>query len=507
MKRALLSVTDKSEIGAFAKELEDLGYEIISTGGTLKTICDYGVNAKSIEEVTEFPEMLDGRVKTLHPMIHGGLLYRRDLPEHVKTVEEYGIHPIDIVVVNLYAFEDSLKNKKPHAEMIENIDIGGPSMVRSAAKNYKDVLIVTDPSDYDRVVELLKNGLVDMKFREEMAMKAFSLTAYYDSMIARYFASYTGKQSNTFTIGLKEDSTLRYGENPHQRAMLYSDNFVDGLLSDFEQLHGKELSFNNLNDLNIAVELAQSFVKDGVTATVALKHATPCGVGMGESVYDSYHKAYQADPLSIFGGIVACTGTIDLDTAKLMNEIFLEIVCGPDFTEEALEELKKKKNLRILKIDFSKEPLDMDLKYINGKVLVQDRDFVEKEGFDIVTIKEPTAQEKQDMLFGMKVCQYVKSNAIVLVKNGVTMGIGGGQTSRIWALNSIRSNHPDRDFQGCVLVSDAFFPFSDCVELAKEMGVTAIIQPGGSIRDQDSIDKCNEFNMSMVFTGIRHFKH
>lgn len=218
MKRALLSVTDKSGIGAFAKELEDLGYEIISTGGTLKTICDYGVNAKSIEEVTEFPEMLDGRVKTLHPMIHGGLLYRRDLPEHVKTVEEYGIHPIDIVVVNLYAFEDSLKNKKPHAEMIENIDIGGPSMVRSAAKNYKDVLIVTDPSDYDRVVELLKNGLVDMKFREEMAMKAFSLTAYYDSMIARYFASYTGKQSNTFTIGLKEDSTLRYGENPHQKS-------------------------------------------------------------------------------------------------------------------------------------------------------------------------------------------------------------------------------------------------------------------------------------------------
>ena len=439
MKRALLSVTDKSGIGAFAKELEDLGYEIISTGGTLKTICDYGVNAKSIEEVTEFPEILDGRVKTLHPMIHGGLLYRRDLPEHVKTVEEYGIHPIDIVVVNLYAFEDSLKNKKPHAEMIENIDIGGPSMVRSAAKNYKDVLIVTDPSDYDRVVELLKNGLVDMKFREEMAMKAFSLTAYYDSMIARYFASYTGKQSNTFTIGLKEDSTLRYGENPHQRAMLYSDNFVDGLLSDYEQLHGKELSFNNLNDLNIAVELAQSFVKDGVTATVALKHATPCGVGMGESVYDSYNKAYQADPLSIFGGIVACTGTIDLDTAKLMNEIFLEIVCAPDFTEEALEELKKKKNLRILKIDFSKETLDMDLKYINGKVLIQDRDFVEKEGFDIVTIKEPTAQEKQDMLFGMKVCQYVKSNAIVLVKNGVTMGIGGGQTSRIWALNSIRS--------------------------------------------------------------------
>lgn len=507
MKRALLSVTDKTGIEKMAKALEEMGYEVISTGGTLKTILEAGVSAKAIEDITGFPEMLDGRVKTLHPMVHGGLLFRRDMKTHVETAAEHGIEPIDVVVVNLYQFEQALKSGRSHSEMIENIDIGGPSMVRSAAKNHRDVLVVTDVEDYDTVIEKLREGSVDLAFREEMAMKAFAQTAYYDSMIARYFSQYTRKESNTFTLGLKKEEDLRYGENPHQRAVVYQDSFVEGILSHYEQLNGKELSFNNLNDLNVAVELAHQLKKDGFTATVALKHATPCAVATGDTIYESYQKAYDADPVSIFGGIVACNDKVDLDTAKKMNEIFLEIVAAPEFSDEALKELKKKKNLRVLKLDFEKETVNLDVKYINGKVLIQDADKDGKENFDIVTVAQPTERQKKDMLFGMKVVQYVKSNAIVLVKDSVTLAIGGGQTSRIWALNTAKNNNPDRDFKDCVLCSDAFFPFSDCVELAYEMGVSAIVQPGGSLRDKESIDACNERGMAMVFTGIRHFKH
>lgn len=507
MKRALLSVTDKTGIVEMAKALEELGYEVVSTGGTLKTIRAEGVSAKAIEEITQFPEMLDGRVKTLHPVVHGGLLFRRDVESHVNTAKEHDIEPIDVVVVNLYRFEETLKAEKPHEEIIENIDIGGPSMVRSAAKNHRDVLIVTDVKDYERVIEKLKEGSADLAFREEMAMKAFAQTAYYDSMIARYFSQYTGKQSETFTLGLKKEGTLRYGENPHQSAAVYRDGFEDSLLSDYEQLNGKELSFNNLNDLNVAVELARCLKEEGRVATVALKHATPCAVALGDSVSESYSKAYDADPVSIFGGIVSCTGTVDLETAKMMNKIFLEIVAAPDFTQEALEELRTKKNLRVLKVDLQKELAEIDLKYISGKVLLQDTDKDADEGFEVVTEVWPSESQKRDMLFGMKVVQYVKSNAVVLVKDGVTLAIGGGQTSRIWALNSARNNNPDKDFSGAVLCSDAFFPFYDCVEAAHEMGVEAIIQPGGSVRDRESIDKCDEYKMSMVFTGVRHFKH
>lgn len=507
MKRALLSVTDKTGIVEMAKALEELGYEVVSTGGTLKTIREAGVSAKAIEEITQFPEMLDGRVKTLHPVVHGGLLFRRDVESHVNTAKEHDIEPIDVVVVNLYRFEETLKAEKPHDEIIENIDIGGPSMVRSAAKNHRDVLIVTDVKDYERVIEKLKEGSADLAFREEMAMKAFAQTAYYDSMIARYFSQYTGKQSETFTLGLKKEGTLRYGENPHQSAAVYRDGFEDSLLSDYEQLNGKELSFNNLNDLNVAVELARCLKEEGRVATVALKHATPCAVALGDSVFESYSKAYDADPVSIFGGIVSCTGTVDLETAKMMNKIFLEIVAAPDFTQEALEELRTKKNLRVLKVDLQKELAEIDLKYISGKVLLQDTDKDADEGFEVVTEVWPSESRKRDMLFGMKVVQYVKSNAVVLVKDGVTLAIGGGQTSRIWALNSARNNNPDKDFSGAVLCSDAFFPFYDCVEAAHEMGVEAIIQPGGSVRDRESIDKCDEYKMSMVFTGVRHFKH
>lgn len=507
MKRALLSVTDKTGIGKMAKALKEMGYEVISTGGTLKAIQDSGVHAKGIEEITKFPEILDGRVKTLHPMVHGGLLFRRDLQSHVETAEQYGIEPIDVVVVNLYRFEEALKSGRSHSEIIEQIDIGGPSMVRSAAKNHKDVLIVTDVNDYDMVIEKLREGTVDLAFKEEMAMKAFAQTAYYDSMIARYFSQYTKKESTCFTLGLKKEDELRYGENPHQRAAVYQDSFVEGILSHYEQLNGKELSFNNLNDLNVAVELAHQLKKDGFLATVALKHAMPCAVATGDTVFESYRKAYEADPVSIFGGIVACNGTVDFETAKLMNEVFLEIVAAPDFTKEALEELKTKKNLRILKLDFEKETVNLDVKYINGKVLIQDADKNAEETFEVVTKLEPTEEQKKDMMFGMKVVQYVKSNAIVLVKDSVTLAIGGGQTSRIWALNTARNNNPDRDFTDAVLCSDAFFPFSDCVELAHEMGVSAIVQPGGSLRDKESIEKCDELEMAMIFTGVRHFKH
>lgn len=508
MKRALISVTDKRNIDVLAKELKSLGYEIVSTGGTLNTILESGVEAVSIETVTNFPEMLDGRVKTLHPMVHGALLYKRDDENHVDTVKKYNINPIDIVVVNLYDFEGTLKSGKAHEEIIENIDIGGPSMIRSAAKNYKDVAVVVDPQDYEEVIARLKTGSLDLNFREKLAMKAYSATAYYDSMISRYFMDKTQEKSDTFTIGLKKSQDLRYGENPHQNAAVYNDNFVNSYFSSYEQLNGKELSFNNLNDLNTAVELCGEFFESkGDFAAVALKHATPCGVALGSSCFEAFKKAYEADKLSIFGGIVALNSKVCKDTAELMSEIFLEVVAAPDYTTEALEILRKKKNLRILKIDFNAKRADIDLKYVSGKVLIQDTDKAQDDKAECVTEKLPLESENKDMLFAMKVCKYVKSNAIVIAKDTTTVAIGGGQTSRIWALDTALNNYADKNFEGCVMASDAFFPFPDCVNKAGEAGITAIIQPGGAMRDQESIDACNEKNIAMIFTGTRHFKH
>lgn len=508
MKRALISVTDKTGVSDFANKLSNLGYEIVSTGGTLSAIKDSGIDAIAIDEITNFPEMLDGRVKTLHPMVHGALLYRRDLPSHVETAKKYDIKPIDIVAVNLYDFEGSLKAKKSHEEMIENIDIGGPSMIRSAAKNHRDVLVVVDPSDYDEVIERLQNGSADLDFREKMAMKAYSATAYYDSMIARYFMKKTSQESKTFTIGLKKVDDLRYGENPHQGAKVYADTFVKSYFSDYKQLNGKELSYNNLNDLNSAVELCAEFdSQSGDYAAVALKHATPCGVALGTSAFDAYKKTYEADKLSIFGGIIAINAVVCAETAKLMSEIFLEVVAAPGYTEEALEILKQKKNLRVLVIDFKAKRAEIDIKYVSGQVLIQETDSVEDAKFECATTSSPTSEEERDLKFAMKVCKYVKSNAVVIAKNTTTVAIGGGQTSRIWALNSAINNYSDKDFKGCVMASDAFFPFPDCVEKAAEIGITSIIQPGGAMRDQLSIDECNKNNISMIFTGTRHFKH
>ncbi|MBQ9840596.1 MAG: bifunctional phosphoribosylaminoimidazolecarboxamide formyltransferase/IMP cyclohydrolase [Erysipelotrichaceae bacterium] len=507
MRRALVSVTNKDGVVDFCKGLEKLGFEIVSTGGTLNKLVAEGVKAIAIDEVTKFPEMLDGRVKTLHPMVHGGLLFRRDLEDHVNTVKKHGIVPIDLVCVNLYEFEKALKAGKPMEDMIENIDIGGPSMIRSAAKNFKDVLIVTDVNDYGKVLEAIENGTDDYNFRLNLAYKAYSTTGAYDAMISRYFAGVVGDEfPETLNISLKKVEHLRYGENSQQAANKYEDPFVQTSLLDYEQLHGKEISFNNVNDLYGAVAVVREFEDQIVTA--AIKHSTPCGVAIGATGYESYMKAYEADPQSIFGGIVAVNYKVDKATAVEMNKIFLEIVAAPDFDEDALEVLKGKKNLRILKLtNLQAREAKYDIKYLEGKVLVQELNTKMIDEMKVVTNAQPTEAQLSDMEFGMKVVKYVKSNAICIVKNGVTLAIGGGQTSRVWALENAIHNNQDKDFNGAVLASDAFFPFNDCVQTAADAGISAIVQPGGSVRDQDSIDLCNEKNIPMVFTGYRHFRH
>lgn len=508
-KRALISVTDKTGIVEFARELNNLGYEVISTGNTFKILQENGVNAIQIDDVTKFPEMLDGRVKTLNPYIHGGILFKRDDENHVNTVNEYKIGSIDLVAVNLYDFEGTLKAGKSHDEMIENIDIGGPSMIRSAAKNYKDVTVVVDINDYDMVIEKLKTDTLTLEDRKKLSYKAFSTTGRYDALISSYFAGEVGDTyPEILNLTFQKEETLRYGENPHQNGVLYKQSNAKNPILNYEQLNGKELSFNNLNDLHGCLEVMREFKDSEEVVSVAIKHTNPCGVGLGKDTLEAYTKCYEADKVSIFGGIVGITSTVDGATAEMMNQIFLEIVVAYDFTEEALEILKKKKNLRVLKlakIEDSKQAYDM--KYLDGKLLIQDRNNTLADKYETVTELQPTEDQLKDMEFGMKVVKNMKSNAIAIVKDGKTLALGCGQTSRIWALKNALENNNDKDFTGAVLASDAFFPFDDCVTLANEYGIKAVVQPGGSINDKDSIAACNKLNMTMVCTGVRHFKH
>lgn len=508
-KRALVSVTDKTGVVEFCRELNKLGYEIISTGNTFKILKENNVVAIQIDEVTKFPEILDGRVKTLNPYIHGGILYKRDNKSHISTIKDHNIHPIDLVVVNLYDFEGTLKAGKSHDEIIENIDIGGPSMIRSAAKNYKDVTVIVDIKDYPMIIEKLQTNSLTLNDRKKLAYKAFSTTARYDALISNYFAGEVGdKYPEILNLTFQKEEILRYGENPHQSGMLYSQPNAQNSILNFEQLNGKELSFNNINDLYGCLEIMREFKDSENVVSVAIKHTNPCGVGLGGNAYEAYTKCYEADKVSIFGGIVGITSTVDSQTAKKMNEIFLEIVVAYDFTEEALKILKEKKNLRILKINKIENSLQLcEMKYLDGKLLIQDKDTVLVEKYETVTDLKPTKEQLDDMEFGMKVVKNMKSNAIAIVKNGETLALGCGQTSRIWALKNAIENNSDKNFEGAVLASDAFFPFDDCVALAHKVGINAVVQPGGSINDKKSIEACNKLGMTMVCTGIRHFKH
>ena len=508
-KRALISVSNKEKIVDFAKGIAEFGYEIVSTGGTLKVLQEAGIPAISVDEVTGFPEMLDGRVKTLHPFIHGGLLGRRSNPDHVKQMEEHHIAPIDMVVVNLYPFKETLeKANVTKEEIIENIDIGGPTMLRSAAKNFADVTVVVDPKDYDSVLAAIEENRLDVAFREKLAAKVFRHTAHYDALIAQYFMEETKETfPETYTVTYEKVQNLRYGENPHQQAAFYKDPVVSGMsIARAKQLHGKELSYNNIQDANAALEILAEYEEP---AAVAVKHMNPCGIGVAETIEDAFQRAYNADPVSIFGGIVALNREVNQETAEKLSKIFLEIVIAPNFTEEALEILTQKKNIRLLQLVFSKaEKESLKLTAVNGGVLVQTKDqtITLPEDWIVATDRKPSEQEIADLLFAWKAVKHVKSNAIVLAKDNMTVGIGAGQMNRVGSAKIAIEQAGDKA-NGAVMASDAFFPMPDTVEEAAKAGIKAIIQPGGSKRDQDSIDVCNKHGICMVYTGIRHFKH
>ncbi len=512
-KRALISVSDKTGVLELAKELHELSFEIISTGGTASIISQAGIPVTNISQVTGFPECLDGRVKTLHPNVHAGILAMRSNPKHMRQLESLGIETIDLVVINLYPFKQTiLKNGVTLEEAIENIDIGGPTMLRAAAKNYQDVAVVVDPSDYQVVLQELKDGGITPETKFYLAAKVFEQTAHYDAMIAQYLREESGhtKFPELLTLTFEKQQDMRYGENPHQQAVFYKEvRPISCSLPAAKQLHGKELSYNNINDTNGALDLLREFDKPAV---VAVKHANPCGVSTADTIYEAYKKAYESDPVSIFGGIVVANREIDEDTANEINKIFIEIVVAPGYTPEALAILKKKKNIRILLLENISNPLPFgtwDMKKVVGGLLVQDMDnklLKDDEPWTVVTERQPTDKEIEDLLFAWKVVKHTKSNGIAIAKNNQSLGIGPGQVNRIWAVEQAIERSGE-EVKGAVLASDAFFPFDDCVEAAAKAGITAIIQPGGSIKDQLSIDACNRHGIAMIFTGMRHFKH
>ncbi len=516
--RALISVSDKTGIVEFAKELVDLGIEIISTGGTYGKLKEAEVPAIEISELTGFPECLDGRVKTLHPAVHAGLLAMRSNPSHMKQLADLNIDTIDIVVVNLYPFKATiLKDNVTRAEAVENIDIGGPTMLRSAAKNYQDVAVVVDPRDYDKVLtELKENKTVSLDTKFYLMQKVFIHTSSYDTMIADYLKKQRNDKElpETLTMTFEKVQDMRYGENPHQSAAFYREiGKKKGSITDAVQLHGKELSFNNINDTNGALELLKEFTEPTV---VACKHGNPCGVGSADNIYDAWVKAFNADKTSIFGGIVVINREVTKEMAQEMKEIFLEVVVAPSYEKEALELLTIKKNIRLLQLADIEVPQDetaYDLKKVNGGLIIQtiDSKIYQEEDLKVVTDRTPSEKEMEDLKFAWRVVKFVKSNGIALAKDKQSIGIGPGQVNRIWATKqSIEHANEligEEITQGAVLASDAFFPFDDCVEAAHQAGITAIIQPGGAARDEDSIKKCNEYGIAMVFTGMRHFKH
>ncbi|MGL4740001.1 MAG: bifunctional phosphoribosylaminoimidazolecarboxamide formyltransferase/IMP cyclohydrolase [Sarcina sp.] len=499
IKRALISVYNKTGILEVAKKLIEKNVEIISSGGTYKYLNDNGIKVVEVNEVTKSDEMLDGRVKTLHPSIHGGILAIRDNENHMNTLNARNIRPIDLVIVNLYPFFEKVREDLIFEEKVEFIDIGGPTMLRSAAKNFKDVIVLSDIKDYKMFMDEFEADEISYSFRKRMAAKVFNLMSAYDGAISNFLFE-EEEYPEYLSLSYKKIQDLRYGENPHQKAAYYGSTEFAGAMNSFDILNGKALSYNNIKDLDIAVKVVNEF--EGEIACCALKHNTPCGVAIANSVEEAYIKAYECDEVSIFGGIVALNKKVNKQTASQMIKIFLEVVAAPDFDDEALEILKTKKNLRVIK--YNNKPVNN--KYmvsVDGGILVQEEDnkFIDK--LKTVTKRVPTTEEMENLLFAMKVVKYVKSNAIVVAKDKKAIGIGGGEVNRIWAACQAL----ERGSGATVLASDAFFPFDDTVKKASEYGIEAIIQPGGSIKDEDSIVACDELNMTMVMTGIRHFKH
>jgi len=560
-KRALISVFDKTGITELARYLVQQDWELLSTGGTAKYLKEQGIPVTDVSAVTGFPECLDGRVKTLHPAIHAGLLARRDIPEHMETLDQLGLGTIDLVCVNLYPFFEKVQAGLSLEDTVEFIDIGGPTMLRSAAKNFAHVLVLTDPADYAEVQNYLSAGEVPIAFRKRLAGKVFNLTSAYDGAISRYLLEEAYPEY--WPLSLVKKQSLRYGENAHQTAALYVNADRRGALGAMEQLQGKELSYNNIRDLDLAWKAAcalgvrfpdgtivpplgqidEQLIRRGTSpgsaeaafpvganqpngglsptvtteaaeavfpaACVAVKHNTPCGVALGATLLEAYEKAYACDPVSIFGGIVACTTTVDAPTAQRLAELFLEIVVAPDFSPEAQEIFRAKKNLRVMKAPLPPQDT-VECISVDGGLLVQSRDNRLIEKWEVVTKKAPDSADIDDMLFGMRVVTFVKSNAIVVVKDGSALGIGGGQTNRIWAASQALERAAavtGTANRARVLASDAFFPFSDVVEAAAAAGITTIIQPGGSIRDKESTEAADRLGIAMVFTGSRHFKH
>ena len=502
-KRVLISVSDKSGLTEFAQFLEKNNYQLISTGGTFKHLKDAGLSPIQIDEVTNFPEMLDGRVKTLHPKVHGGLLAVRDNKEHMDTVAEHGIELIDMVVVNLYPFFENAGKNIPLDEKVEFIDIGGPSMLRSAAKNFKSVTVITNVEDYEKVKsEIETSGNTTLETRKTLAGKVFNLTSAYDAAISKMLLEEEYPQY--LNASYKKVSDLRYGENPHQSAAYYVSTVENGAMKDFEQLGGKELSFNNLRDMDLCWKVVNEFKNE--MACCAVKHSTPCGVAIGNTAVETYTKTFECDPVSIFGGIVAMNYKVDAATAEELGKTFLEIVMAVDFEEKALEILRQKKNLRIIKI---KNPVSDKQTWvkIDGGLLVQDCDNQFSEEIKVVTEKQPTEEQRKALLFAQRVVKYVKSNAIVVSNGTQALGIGGGQVNRIWATQQAVERAKEKFGGELVLASDAFFPFRDVVDFCAEKDIKAIIQPGGSIKDEESIEAANQHGIPMLLTGMRHFLH